>query len=62
MKQIGAGKPTTSYAHIVTEPGKPGKLALQYWFYYPFNDFNNKHESDWEMVQLMFPPPPPWRR
>ncbi len=23
-KQIGAGKPTTSYAHIVTEPGKPG--------------------------------------
>jgi hypothetical protein len=53
-KQIGAGKPTTSYAHIVTEPGKPGKLALQYWFYYPFNDFNNKHESDWEMVQLMF--------
>ena len=53
-RQIGAGKPTTSYAHIVTEPGKPGKLALQYWFYYPFNDFNNKHESDWEMIQLMF--------
>ena len=53
-KQISAGKPTTSYAHIVTEPGKPGKLALQYWFYYPFNDFNNKHESDWEMIQLMF--------
>ena len=50
-KQISAGKPTTSYAHIVTEPGK---LALQYWFYYPFNDFNNKHESDWEMIQLMF--------
>ena len=38
----------------MTEPGKPGKLALQYWFYYPFNDFNNKHESDWEMIQLMF--------
>ena len=34
--------------------GKPGKLALQYWLYYVFNDWNNKHESDWEMIQLMF--------
>ena len=52
--QIADGTPTTSYAHVVTEAGKPGKLALQYWFYYAFNDFNNKHESDWEMIQLMF--------
>jgi hypothetical protein len=51
---IAKGKPTTAYAHIVQERGKPGRLALQYWFYYPFNDWNNKHESDWEMVQLMF--------
>jgi hypothetical protein len=51
---VTAGAPTTSYAHIVSEAGKPGKLALQYWFYYVFNDFNNKHESDWEMIQLMF--------
>ncbi len=51
---IAKGKPTTAYAHVVQERGKPGKLALQYWFYYPFNDWNNKHESDWEMVQLMF--------
>jgi hypothetical protein len=52
--QLFAGKPTTAYAHVVAEPGKPGKLALQYWLYYPFNDWNNKHESDWEMIQLMF--------
>ena len=49
--RIAAGKPTTAYAHIVTEQGE---LALQYWFYYPFNDWNNKHESDWEMIQLVF--------
>ena len=48
---IAAGKPTTAYAHVVTEQGK---VALQYWFYYPFNDWNNKHESDWEMIQLNF--------
>ncbi len=52
--QVFAGKPTTGYAHVVAEPGKPGKLALQYWLYFPFNDWNNKHESDWEMIQLMF--------
>ena len=51
---VTQGAPTTSYAHVVTQTGKPGKLALQYWFYYVFNDFNNKHESDWEMIQLMF--------
>jgi hypothetical protein len=42
------------YAHVATELGQPGKLALQYWFFYVFNDFNNLHEGDWEMVQLVF--------
>ena len=42
------------YAHIATEPDRPGKLALQYWFYYAFDNFNNSHESDWEMIQLTF--------
>ena len=31
-----------------------GQLAVQYWLYYVFNDFNNKHESDWEMIQIIF--------
>ncbi len=47
------GREPTVYAHIATEEGAPG-LALQYWFYYYFNDFNDKHESDWEMMQLHF--------
>ena len=46
-------RPPTTYARVVTEEGRAG-LALQYWLYYPFNDFNNKHESDWEMIQLEF--------
>lgn len=44
----------TVYAHVATEPGIDDRLALQYWFYYPFNDYNNKHEGDWEMIQLVF--------
>ena len=44
----------TVYAHVATDPGHPGQLALQYWFFYVFNDFNNTHEGDWEMTQLVF--------
>jgi hypothetical protein len=43
----------TVYAHIAREEGHEG-MALQYWFFYYFNDWNNKHEGDWEMIQLAF--------
>lgn len=51
---ISAGTKPTVYAHVATDPAYPGKLALQYWFFYVFNDFNNLHEGDWEMIQLVF--------
>jgi hypothetical protein len=47
-------KPPTVYAHVATDPAYPGQLALQYWMYYVFNDWNNLHEGDWEMIQLNF--------
>ena len=47
------GQPTV-YAHVATDPGHPGRLALQYWLFYVFNEFNNLHEGDWEMIQLNF--------
>jgi hypothetical protein len=53
-RRFAEGQPSVAYAHVTTEAGIPGKLALEYWFYYYFNDFNNKHESDWEGVQLVF--------
>src|SRR5438045_578865 len=53
-RRLVAGKRPTTYAHVVTEPGHPGKLALQYWLFYVFNDWNNLHEGDWEMIQLDF--------
>jgi hypothetical protein len=43
----------TVYARIATEEGTEG-LALQYWLFWVFNDFNNNHEGDWEMIQLNF--------
>ena len=53
-RRITAGTRPTVYAHVSGDPAYPGKLALQYWFFYPFNDFNNTHEGDWEMIQLVF--------
>ena len=51
---LASGGSPTVYAHVATDPAHPGKLALQYWFFYVFNDFNNTHEGDWEMIQLDF--------
>jgi Membrane domain of glycerophosphoryl diester phosphodiesterase len=53
-RRLAEGSEPTVYAHVATEAGRPGKLALQYWFFYTFNDFNNTHEGDWEMIQLVF--------
>ena len=44
----------TVYAHIVHQVDEPGVLFVQYWTYWYFNDWNNKHESDWEGVVLKF--------
>lgn len=43
----------TAHARIAREEGRAG-LVIQYWFFYVFNDFNNKHEGDWEMIQVVF--------
>lgn len=50
---FGHRKPTV-YAHVATDSEHPGRLAVQYWFFYTFNDFTNKHEGDWEMAQVDF--------
>ena len=53
-RRLTEGTPATVYAHVAADPGHPGKLALQYWLFYTYNDWNNLHEGDWEMVQLVF--------
>jgi hypothetical protein len=54
FNRYGEGLPVTVYAHIVQEDDHPDQLALQYWIYWYYNDWNNKHESDWEGIQLLF--------
>lgn len=47
------GLEPTTYARIIIDEGAR-KLYIEYWFYYYFNDWNNTHESDWEMITVIF--------
>ena len=51
FEKYSADIPPTVYAHVVQQPGS---VFLQYWFYWYYNDWNNKHESDWEGITLRF--------
>ncbi len=56
-RSLGMGVPPkapTAYAHVTTQADEPGLLVVQYWFFYLFNDYNNLHEGDWEMAQVVF--------
>jgi hypothetical protein len=53
-KLLEEGKaPPVTYAHIAREKGHSG-FALQYWFFWYFNQFNDLHEGDWEGMQITF--------
>lgn len=52
-RQFIGNAPAVAYAHIKGEQGVSG-LALQYWLFYYYNQWNNLHEGDWEMIQLTF--------
>ncbi|HET7902738.1 MAG TPA: hypothetical protein VFL59_16255, partial [Candidatus Nanopelagicales bacterium] len=43
----------TVYGRIAVDPDHPGTTVLQYWFWWVFNDWNDKHEGDWEMIQVV---------
>lgn len=52
-----SGQRSMVYARVVTDPTDPDRLVLQYWLYFVYNDWNNRHETDWEMMQLVFDAP-----
>jgi hypothetical protein len=54
FRKYTAGQPAAVYAHIVQDPHRQDRLYLQYWLYWYYNDWNNKHESDWEGITLQF--------
>ena len=51
--------PITQYARLAVDDERPGRFAVQYWWWYVYNDWNDLHEGDWEMMQLVFEAPTP---
>jgi hypothetical protein len=41
----------TVYAHPFV--GAAGQLVIQYWFFYPINDYVGNHEGDWEHINVV---------
>ena len=52
FQKIKGDNPPSTYAHVINDG--EGHIVVQYWFFYVFNNFNDTHESDWEMMQITF--------
>jgi RsiW-degrading membrane proteinase PrsW (M82 family) len=46
------GPPVAVYVHVVRDEAE-GYVTIQYWAFYFYNDWFNKHEGDWEMVEVI---------
>lgn len=46
--------PPMIYGRVLVDPDDPRFTVLQYWFFWLYNDWNNRHEGDWEMMQIIF--------
>ena len=42
----------TVYFHLAYQPGQ-GRVAIEYWLFYLYNDFYDQHEGDWEGVTVV---------
>jgi hypothetical protein len=42
----------TTYVHVARDE-EHGYTIIQYWFFYYYNNHYNKHEGDWEMIQIL---------
>jgi hypothetical protein len=51
-QQLEAARRPTVYWRIARQPST-GRIAIEYWFLYLYNDFVDRHEGDWEGVTVV---------
>jgi hypothetical protein len=52
-QQLEQARPRpTVYFHLAYQPAV-GRVAIEYWFLYLYNDFYDEHEADWEGVTVV---------
>jgi hypothetical protein len=49
--ELARPRPTVYY-HLAYQPGV-GRIAIEYWLLYLYNDFYDQHEADWEGVTVV---------
>jgi hypothetical protein len=49
--RLARSRPTV-YFHLAYKPDQ-GRVAIEYWFLYLYNDFYDQHEADWEGVTVV---------
>ncbi len=49
--QRGSKFDNTAYVYIFQRDD--GKTVIQYYYFYPFNDFANNHEGDWQSINVI---------
>ena len=54
FKSTASDKHPTTYARVATDIDHPDQIALQFWLFWVYNDWNDRHEGDWEMLQIVF--------
>ena len=58
-KKIGENFPNTAYVHIYEEEIEQYKdtygsvVVIQYFYFYPYNDWWNNHEGDWPHIDVV---------
>jgi hypothetical protein len=50
-QQLETARRPTVYWRLARQPST-GRIAIEYWFLYLYNDFVDRHESDWEGVTV----------
>ena len=48
----GANFNNTAYVNVF-EKYDDGQFVIQYYYFYPFNDFQNNHEGDWQHITVI---------
>ena len=54
--RLGVCAPFIAEVEVMGSKEPRYEFILQYWFFYPFNDAGNKHEADWEHINVVISP------
>lgn len=50
--ELEAARGPTAYWRLQRQPST-GRIAIEYWFLYLYNDFVDRHEADWEGITVI---------